>query len=149
MAVPTVNLQTKTIPAKYSFLENLQVGLNVVAIGAWLGGGLVYAFCIGRRRGPILLLSTYGGFAIATVVSRLSILPSKTLTNLAKNDFFLLGVFVVATLLAFVALLKVIRIHTRGPFTKNGILLMGILEMGAFLSAIGSFLPSDFQKSFL
>ena len=71
---------------------------------------------------------------------------SGALSNFQKGEFFLTAVFLVTTLLAFVALLRVVKTQVRGPFTKNGIFLLGALESGAFLASAGSLLPVEMQK---
>ena len=139
------NLSLKTIPPKYAFLQNLSVGLDVVLIVAWAVVALLYAMTVGKRKGPILLLSTYAGLSVAIILSKSTILLSDSLESLQGNEFFLLGVFILVSLLAFVALMRVLRFHGRAV-SRNWLLIMGILESGAFFASIGYLLPTDLQK---
>ncbi len=143
--MPT-NLATKTIPAKYSFLQNLNIGLDIIIIGTWAAVSLLYAFTVGKRKGPILLLSTYAGLAVSSIVASLNFSPAGSLAELQKGEFFDLLVFLVVFIVAFVSLIRIISRHIRIHTTRNGLVLLAALEMGAFLASVGSLLPAAMQK---
>lgn len=95
------------------------------------------------------MLATYAGIAVATVVTQLNLSPTGALKNLQEGQFFGLIVFLITALLAFVALMRTIRSHIRIPGSKTGLLILGALEMGAFVSSVGAMLPVDLQKQIL
>lgn len=140
------SLKTKTIEPEYAFLKKLDVGLDVLILGAWVLISFFYTFIIGRRRGPVLVLSTYAGLAVANIAAKMALPFSSSLGELQQGEFFALGVFAFITLLAFVALLRVVRTRVRGPITKQGAIILGALETGAFLASIGSLLPGEMKE---
>ena len=143
--MPT-NLTTKIIPPKYAFLQQLSVGLDIIIVVVWVVAALVYAMGVARKKGPVLLLSTYAGLAVLFVVSKLNFDVSKSLVDLQKGDFFHLLVFAVVFLISFVSLVRVITRPVRIHASRNGLIMLAALEMGAFLASLGSLLPADLQK---
>lgn len=142
----TDNLVTTTIPPKYSFLQDLNIGLDILLIGTWVAAALVYAFTVGRKKGPILLLSTYAGLAVSAVVTKLNFSPSQTLAELQQGEFFSALVFLVVFIIAFVSLIRIIKRHIRIHTSRNSLVILAALEMGAFLSSMGSLMPTDFTE---
>ncbi|OGE85578.1 MAG: hypothetical protein A3J48_04650 [Candidatus Doudnabacteria bacterium RIFCSPHIGHO2_02_FULL_46_11] len=140
------DLITTTIPAKYSFLQNLDVGLDIIIVSLWVTTALVYAFTVGRKKGPILLLSTYAGLAVSGIMANLKLSPAGSLSKFQDGDFFSFLVFGVVFLVAFVSLIRIIKRHIRIHSNKHGVMVLAALEMGGFLSSVGSLLPADLLK---
>jgi hypothetical protein len=146
--MPTINnnLPIRTIAPKYDFLNHLGVGFDIVVLVTWAAISLAYSFTIGRRRGPILLLSTYAGWALTAIISTLDVSAVSFLAGAEKSEYYLLLLFLFSTVLAFAAFIRIVSRHAHIHSSRNGTLLLGALEAGAFLSSVGSLLPTDLQK---
>ena len=142
--MPTT-LPVTTIPPRYAFLQNLGLSLNTILIAVWAIVAFAYALTVAKRKGPILLLSTYAGLSVAIILSKSNIILSQGLKTWQQNEFFMLGTFILVSLLAFVALMRVLRFHGRAV-NRNWLIIMGVLESGAFFASVGYLLPADLQR---